>query len=103
MGHMPVTSIATRRSQRRLRARVSWHAFLATMLLAIGSSQTAWAHLGPPYPIMQDRKVGPLTVAVWSNPDVGIGSFFVVIDPGKGKTVGFRKQRASERVLSEEV
>jgi hypothetical protein len=36
---------------------------------------------------MQDRKIGPLTVAVWSNPDVGIGSFFVVIDPPKGSSV----------------
>ena len=54
------------------------------MLLAICGGQTAWAHLGPPYPIMQNRKIGPLTVSVWSNPDVGIGSFFVIIDPGKG-------------------
>jgi hypothetical protein len=36
---------------------------------------------------MQDRKIGPLTVEVWSNPDVGIGSFFVVIDPPKGGSV----------------
>jgi hypothetical protein len=47
----------------------------------------AWAHLGPPYPIMQDRKVGPFTVSVWANPDTGIGSFFVLIDPPKGGTV----------------
>jgi hypothetical protein len=36
---------------------------------------------------MQNRKIGDLTVAVWSNPDVGIGSFFVVIDPPKGGSV----------------
>lgn len=46
-----------------------------------------WAHIGPPYPIMQNRKIGPLTVEVWSNPDVGTGSFFVVIDPPKGGAV----------------
>ena len=28
-----------------------------------------------------------LTVSVWSNPDVGEGSFFVVIDPPKGASV----------------
>jgi len=60
---------------------------LIAALLAICGSAPAWAHLGPPYPIMQDRKVGALTVSVWSNPDVGIGSFFVVIDPPKGGSV----------------
>jgi len=61
--------------------------FFALVLLAIWGSAPAWAHIGPPYPIMQDRKVGPLTVSVWSNPDVGIGSFFVIIDPPKGGSV----------------
>jgi len=31
--------------------------------------------------------IGDLTIAVWSNPDVGTGSFFVVVDPPKGKSV----------------
>ncbi len=33
---------------------------------------------------MQNRKVGPFNVEVWSNPDVGTGSFYVIIDPPKG-------------------
>jgi hypothetical protein len=57
------------------------------VLLALCGCPAAWGHIGPPYPIMQDRKIGPLTVAVWSNPDVGTGSFFVVIDPPSGTTV----------------
>lgn len=44
----------------------------------------AHAHIGPPYPIMQNRKVGPFNVEVWSNPDVGTGSFYIIIDPPKG-------------------
>jgi len=36
---------------------------------------------------MENRKVGPLTIAVWSNPDVGNGSFFVIIDPPQGSAV----------------
>ena len=36
---------------------------------------------------MENRKVGPMTVTVWSNPDVGSGSFFVIIDPPPGSTV----------------
>jgi hypothetical protein len=62
-------------------------AYLAMMLLFICGGTPAWAHIGPPYPIMQDRKIGPLTVAVWSNPDVGTGAFFIVIDPPKGSPV----------------
>jgi hypothetical protein len=51
------------------------------------SAAPAWAHIGPPYPIMQNRKIGPLKIEVWSNPDVGTGSFFVVIDPPPGTSV----------------
>lgn len=69
------------------RSRIGWRTSLIAALLAVCGSIPAWAHIGPPYPIMQDRKVGPFTVAVWSNPDVGTGSFFVVIDPPPGGTV----------------
>jgi hypothetical protein len=71
------------RSTRKTASRIC----LAVALLAICGGTRAWAHLGPPYPIMQDRKVGPYTVSVWANPDTGIGSFFVVIDPPKGGNV----------------
>ena len=57
------------------------------LFVVLGTAQCTWAHIGPPYPIMQNRKVGPFTVEVWSNPDVGTGSFFVVIDPPKGGSV----------------
>jgi len=59
---------------------------LVTMLV-LCAAIPSWAHLGPPYPIMQDRKAGLYTVSVWANPDTGIGSFFVVIEPPKGGTV----------------
>lgn len=60
---------------------------LAVTILLLCTSTFALAHIGPPYPIMENRKVGPLTIAVWSNPDVGNGSFFVIIDPPQGSTV----------------
>lgn len=53
---------------------------LGVLLIFLGGPQ-AWAHIGPPYPIMQDRKIGPLSVDVWSNPDVGTGSFYVILNP----------------------
>lgn len=67
--------------------RLSWRVAIAITLLTLCGVSSAWAHIGPPYPIMQGRRIGPLTIAVWSNPDVGIGSFFVVIDPPKGGEV----------------
>ena len=65
----------------------AWRIWLAVALLFLSGSAAMWAHIGPPYPIMQDRKIGPLTVEVWSNPDVGTGSFFIVIDAPKGGSV----------------
>lgn len=62
-------------------------AAMAVLVLTIFGGLPAWAHIGPPYPIMQNRKVGPLNVEVWANPDVGVGSFFVVIDPPPGQQV----------------
>ncbi len=56
---------------------------IAFTFLALCVCAPARAHIGPPYPIMQNRKVGPFNVEVWSNPDVGTGSFYVIIDPPK--------------------
>ena len=70
------------RIQKKLRLR-----WLAALLLIGLSGAPAWAHIGPPYPIMQTRKIGPFNVEVWSNPDVGVGSFFVVIDPPPGQSI----------------
>ncbi len=39
------------------------------------------AHEGPPYPIIVDQTVGPFLVSVWGDPDVGIGTFFVYLEP----------------------
>lgn len=64
-----------------------WRSCLLLMLIALCGGSAAWAHIGPPYPIMQNRKVGPYNVSVWSNPDVGTGSFFVMIDPPAGGSV----------------
>jgi hypothetical protein len=57
---------------------------IAIVFFALCVGVPARAHIGPPYPIMQDRKVGPFNVEVWSNPDVGTGSFYVIVDPPKG-------------------
>ncbi len=40
-----------------------------------------FAHEGPPFAIIVDEDVGPYLVSVWTDPDIGIGTFFVVFEP----------------------
>lgn len=42
------------------------------------------AHDGPPFPIIVDQKVGPCVISVWSDPDVGTGTFFVIVNAPPG-------------------
>jgi hypothetical protein len=42
------------------------------------------AHEGPPYPVIVDRVVGHYVVSIWADPDVGTGTFFVILEPRKG-------------------
>jgi hypothetical protein len=67
--------------------RNPWRDFVAVAIFLLCAGAPAWAHIGPPYPIMQNRKVGPFNVEVWSNPDVGTGSFYVIVDPPKGSSL----------------
>lgn len=39
------------------------------------------AHEGPPFPVVVDHVAGSMKVSVWTDPDIGIGTFFVVIEP----------------------
>jgi hypothetical protein len=55
-------------------------AFLITALPAL-------AHNGPPFPIVENKRIGPYTVALWTHPDIGIGTFFVFVEAPKGQTV----------------
>ena len=44
----------------------------------------ALAHEGPPFPILVDRRAGPYMVSVWTDPDIGTGTFFVILEPPEG-------------------
>ena len=63
-----------------------WSSVTATMLLL--AEPRLLAHAGPPYPIVVDRKMPSLLlkVSIWGDPDVGIGTFFIVpeMDNGQG-------------------
>jgi hypothetical protein len=68
--------------------RINW---LAASFLVIGSLflavRQASAHEGPPYPILVDKMIGPCLVSVWADPDVGIGTYFIILEPPRDATL----------------
>ncbi|MCW9707843.1 hypothetical protein [Fodinibius salsisoli] len=63
----------------------SWRSFVLVMFLLL-LPPAVESHEGPPFPIIIDQEVGPYLVSVWTDPDIGIGTFFVVFDPRKSAT-----------------
>jgi hypothetical protein len=58
------------------------------LILVLGlCAQSAFAHNGPPFPIISDQTVGPVVISLWTHPDVGTGTFFVLVDPLPGKSI----------------
>lgn len=55
---------------------------LLLMLCALAS-----AHNGPPFPIIENQRVGPCIISLWTHPDVGTGTFFVIVDPPPGGAI----------------
>ena len=45
------------------------------------------AHNGPPFPIIENRRVGPCVISLWTHPDIGTGYFFVLVEPAPGGAV----------------
>jgi hypothetical protein len=62
-------------------------ACLLTGLLAMFFAPSAAAHNGPPFPIITDQRVGPCIISLWTHPDVGTGTFFVLLEPLPGATI----------------
>ncbi len=59
------------------------------LLLLAACLLCAWpvrlrAHDGPPYAVIVDKPVGPCVLSVWADPDVGVGTFFVILEPPPG-------------------
>jgi len=56
----------------------------AALCLTAAWPRLALAHEGPPFPIIQDERVGPYVVSVWTDPDIGIGTFYVILETPPG-------------------
>jgi hypothetical protein len=64
--------------------RVSLGSLLAlTVMLAV----PVRAHNGPPFPIIENKQIGPCIVALWTHPDVGTGAFYVFVEPVPGGSI----------------
>jgi hypothetical protein len=59
----------------------------STILLWLLLPLAARAHNGPPFPIIENQKVGPSVISLWTHPDIGTGTFFVLVDPLPGGKV----------------
>ena len=51
---------------------------ISVVFLVLSFGSLALAHDGPPFPIIVDQQVGPCVISVWTDPDIGQGSFFVI-------------------------
>jgi hypothetical protein len=67
-----------------LNRSISIAGLLAAATLALLFALPAEAHNGPPFPIIENRKMAGCVVALWTHPDIGTGTFFVLIDPVPG-------------------
>lgn len=58
--------------------------WLIALWLSI-AAQPAFAHDGPPYPILVDRPVASMSFSVWADPDVGEGTFYLIFEAAPGE------------------
>jgi hypothetical protein len=54
------------------------------IVLVLLLAPPAKAHNGPPFPIIENRKMAGCVISLWTHPDIGTGTFFVLVDPIPG-------------------
>jgi|ERR1700722_3397289 len=57
------------------------------LMLALIFPAAVSAHNGPPFPIIENKRIGPCVVALWTHPDVGTGAFYVFVEPAPGAAI----------------
>lgn len=60
-------------------------ALTAAVFLLTCMPPLALAHEGPPFPIVLDAPAGPYVAEVWTDPDIGTGTFFVILRAQDGR------------------
>ena len=69
-----------------------WDRALGIASLCLILARPALAHVGPPFPIVENQRTGPYMVSVWAHPDLGTGAFYVFLDPAPGKSLPSENQ-----------
>ena len=66
--------------------RVAGKVLVTVSLLGLPCLPAA-AHNGPPFPIITDQRIGPCVISLWTHPDLGTGTFWIMVDPPPGGRV----------------
>ena len=54
------------------------------------------AHVGAPYPVLLEEPVGPYIVSALADPDVGTGTFYILVTMAGGNRL--RRRHGRERL-----
>jgi len=65
-------------------ARTTSRVIALMLLVCLVNLPTAHAHQGPPFPIIMDEPLGDYVVQVWTDPDIGEATFFVILETPAG-------------------
>ena len=60
---------------------------LGLLLALLAWPSAALAHVGAPYPVLLEEPVGPYLVSALADPDVGTGTFYVLVSLADGEPV----------------
>jgi hypothetical protein len=55
-------------------------------VIAPASVSRAWAHEGPPFPILMDQPTKNHLLSVWADPDIGDATFYLIVETPDGET-----------------
>src|ERR1700730_7334732 len=80
-------SLSTKPQRARWLARLRKVSMLMFVGLTALNVPLVRGHNGPPFPILVDQRVGPCIVSLWTHPDVGVGTFFVMVDATPGTSI----------------
>lgn len=65
--------------------RKRWWLVCCMVLAALAWPLAASAHVGAPYPVLLEEPVGPYIASVLADPDVGTGTFYVLVELPDGQ------------------
>ena len=65
-----------------------WLLICSSVLLWLAWPSTALAHVGAPYPVLLEEPVGPYLASALADPDVGTGTFYILVTLTGGEPPG---------------